>query len=147
MRALRILATGVGAVATFHFIFWMGGALLFQVVSVQVFPWLDYAVTTAASVVVARFIWVNTKSRETGFAVTVALWALLTGAIAFLAGFYGPILLTPRANQGPMLGLFFTGPLGLVVGALAGAIYWLLHKRFRSGTVGTVPPNNRWRGP
>ena len=145
--SLRIFATLVGAAATFYFIYWIGGALLFQVVSLQVFPWLDYTVTTVIAVLVARFIWVTTKSRESGFGSTMALWSLLTGAIMFLAGFFGPILLTPRANQGPMLGLFFTGPLGLVLGAVAGAIYWLVRKRRGSTTAVGVPPNNRWRGP
>ena len=144
--SLRILATVVGTVATFYFIFWTGGAVLFQIVP-QVFPWLDYAASTVVAVVVARFIWVHTKSLVTSFARTVTLWALLIGAIAFLAGFFGPILLTPRANQGPMLGLFFTGPLGLVLGAVAGAVFWLLRKRRGSSTSGAVPPNNRWRGP
>jgi hypothetical protein len=28
-----------------------------------------------------------------------------------------------KANQGPMLGLFITGPGGAVIGAIAGALY------------------------
>ena len=43
-------------------------------------------------------------------------FALFVGAIAFLAGFLGPIILAPEANQGPLLGIFYTGPLGTVVG-------------------------------
>jgi hypothetical protein len=39
-----------------------------------------------------------------------------------VGGFFGPMILTPEANQGPMLGIFITGPLGLLVGAIAGAI-------------------------
>jgi hypothetical protein len=34
----------------------------------------------------------------------------------------GPILVTPSANQGPLLGIFFTGPLGLVLGFVWGLI-------------------------
>jgi hypothetical protein len=49
--------------------------------------------------------------------------AILLGAIGFAAGFFGPIILTPHSNQGPLLGIFFTGPAGVVVGAIAGAIY------------------------
>jgi hypothetical protein len=58
----------------------------------------------------------------------VTLGALITGAIAFAAGFFGPILLTPGANQGPLLGIFITGPLGLLLGAVGGAIYWTVRK-------------------
>jgi len=54
----------------------------------------------------------------------VARWSLglglAVGGIAFLAGFAGPILLTPDSPQGPLLGIFMTGPLGLIVGMVAG---------------------------
>ncbi len=42
---------------------------------------------------------------------------LLFGAVGFLAGFLGPIVLNPEANQGPLLGIFITGPLGVLLGA------------------------------
>jgi len=42
--------------------------------------------------------------------------AFVLGGIGFVAGFFGPILLTPEANQGPLLGIFITGPLGFVLG-------------------------------
>jgi len=45
------------------------------------------------------------------------------GAIGFVAGFIGPILVAPGANQGPLLGIFITGPLGFVLGAGIGWIY------------------------
>ena len=54
----------------------------------------------------------------------VARWTLsfafAIGAIAFLAGFAGPILLTPDSPQGPLLGIFVTGPLGFILGAVIG---------------------------
>jgi hypothetical protein len=48
---------------------------------------------------------------------------LILGGIGFAAGFFGPVILQPGANQGPLLGIFFTGPLGLVLGAVIGWIY------------------------
>ena len=42
--------------------------------------------------------------------------AMIVGGVAFAAGFFGPILLAPDANQGPLLGIFITGPLGFAVG-------------------------------
>ena len=50
------------------------------------------------------------------------LGALIVGGIGFAAGFFGPILLTD-ANQGPLLGIFVTGPLGFVLGWVLGALY------------------------
>ena len=49
-------------------------------------------------------------------------WAVILGVIGFLGGFIGPMIFTPGANQGPMLGIFITGPLGGVIGAVAGAV-------------------------
>ena len=47
------------------------------------------------------------------------LGGVLVGGIGFIGGFFGPILLDPGANQGPLLGIF-TGPLGFVAGAIGG---------------------------
>jgi hypothetical protein len=49
--------------------------------------------------------------------------ALILGGIGFVGGFFGPILLTPEANQGPLLGIFITGPLGFVLGGFLGALF------------------------
>src|SRR5689334_15077008 len=49
-------------------------------------------------------------------------WALVLGATGFICGFFGPMLLSPDANQEPMLGLFITGPGGAIVGAVLGFI-------------------------
>ncbi|MBM3984849.1 MAG: hypothetical protein FJ296_04035 [Planctomycetes bacterium] len=40
---------------------------------------------------------------------TLAGFALTVGCIAFAAGFFGPILLAPEANQGPLLGVAWGG--------------------------------------
>ena len=38
------------------------------------------------------------------------------------------------ANQGPLLGIFITGPLGFILGAIGGSVYWLLQGRRRAAT-------------
>lgn len=38
------------------------------------------------------------------------------GLIGFALGFFGPMLLDPSSGNGPMLGIFITGPLGFVLG-------------------------------
>jgi uncharacterized membrane protein YeaQ/YmgE (transglycosylase-associated protein family) len=53
-------------------------------------------------------------------------WAATLGLCGFLAGFIGPLILVPEANQGPLLGIFITGPIGF----LAGIILWALSKHF-----------------
>lgn len=52
----------------------------------------------------------------------ILTWTLVTGAVCFALGFFGPIILAPDANQGPLLGIFITGPLGLVLGLTIGII-------------------------
>lgn len=51
-----------------------------------------------------------------------AVGALMLGVTGFIIGFYGPIRFQPWSNQGPMLGIFITGPGGLVLGALLGGV-------------------------
>ena len=58
-----------------------------------------------------------------------AMGGLGLGAIGFAAGFFGPIALAPEANQGPLLGIFITGPLGFLLGAVLGYGYAALRER------------------
>ena len=53
-------------------------------------------------------------------------WALTLGAVGGAAGFFGPIILNPDANQGPMLGIFITGPGGALAGAVLGFLFRIL---------------------
>jgi len=60
-------------------------------------------------------------------------WSLKVGAICFAAGFFGPMILAPDANQGPLLGILITGPLGLVLGGLFGVLKEILRARGGDG--------------
>ena len=57
--------------------------------------------------------------------------AVAVGLIGFIGGFYGPLILAPEANQGPLLGIFITGPLGMIVGAALGAAIGIRHESKR----------------
>src|SRR5262245_36230402 len=72
---------------------------------------------------VARFEWLVRR----GFRVDmrarikhVLLGGLIVGSIGFALGFFGPLIWAPEANQGPLLGIFITGPIGFLVGATIG---------------------------
>jgi len=43
-------------------------------------------------------------------------WIWLLGGIGFVAGYLGPIVLNPDANQGPLVGIFISGPIGVALG-------------------------------
>jgi hypothetical protein len=56
----------------------------------------------------------------------VLRWVLIVGAVGFAAGFLGPITFNPEANQGPLLGIFITGPAGGALGLLLYSICLVL---------------------
>jgi len=49
---------------------------------------------------------------------------ILVGAIGFALGFLGPMVLDPTSGNGPLLGIFITGPGGFVAG-IVWALLWL----------------------
>lgn len=71
----------------------------------------------------------DTATRQPG-----AKWMLI-GAAAFAAGFFGPLMFDPEANQGPLVGILITGPLGLMLSLLL----WAVSAIFK------VPAGIQWR--
>jgi hypothetical protein len=61
--------------------------------------------------------------------VPIRYWIFGVGGAGFLAGFLGPMVLDPSANQGPMVGIFITGPAGLALGLLLCVVCRLLRVR------------------
>lgn len=55
--------------------------------------------------------------------------AVILGGVGLALGFLGPIFLTPEANQGPLLGIFITGPGGFALGLLFGIGREVLRRR------------------
>jgi hypothetical protein len=130
---LRIILVVVCFVATFYFVFWVIGALIFSALPPATTQVVSLIVALAAAAGVAVFIWKASKGSHGGLATSVLTGAFVVGAIGFVGGFFGPIIFTPEANQGPLLGLFITGPLGFVLGAIGGAIYWVVRGRRDEG--------------
>lgn len=83
---------------------------------VFVLPWLVGAGA-------AWLAWPKTAQRPWTLSGRVLSWGAIGAFIGFLIGFAGPLIFTPQANQGPLLGLLITAPLGGLVGAL-GAWWW-----------------------
>ena len=65
-------------------------------------------------------------------------WALVFGAVGFGCGFFGPIALNPSANQGPLVGIFITGPGGVLLGLVLATV--LSPRRF-AAVRDRVPPS------
>ena len=74
------------------------------------------------------FAWQQLRGVADGAVSFMFLGAVGVGGVSFFAGFLGPILLG-GGNQGPLLGIFITGPIGFVLGGVGGLGYWGLRKR------------------
>ncbi|MBS0579380.1 MAG: hypothetical protein JSR36_08970 [Proteobacteria bacterium] len=60
---------------------------------------------------------------------------LLFGASGFLAGFIGPMVLTPDSNIGPLVGVLFTGPAGVLIGLAACLLSRAAPRLFSTGAL------------
>jgi len=59
--------------------------------------------------------------------------AVIVGFVGFAGGYFGPGIFDPSSNQGPLLGVFITGPLGCAVGAGVGWFWWASYKGSNKG--------------
>ncbi|MBI1354468.1 MAG: hypothetical protein GC160_08980 [Acidobacteria bacterium] len=99
--------------------------LSFWVVFAQIFPLDRPLPATVCALLFAAFasrcVWNNLGAGPaSGTLATAARYAAIGGAVGFCGGFFGPMLFAPDANQGPLLGIFLTGPAGTIAGGLAG---------------------------
>jgi hypothetical protein len=85
--------------------------------------WLGNLLALIAAVFVARAAWFRAASAAPSALGYAGYGAAVLGSIGFAAGFFGPMIFAPQANQGPLLGIFITGPLGALLGAVLGLVY------------------------
>jgi len=58
---------------------------------------------------------------------------VVLGFALLVVGYVAPLILTPDSNQGPLLGIFCTGPLGFMVGTACGALTYVAPERRGGG--------------
>jgi hypothetical protein len=114
-------------VSAFFFSYWL--------VFVQIIPenlsWPAPLAALLTAMALAGVVWRALDAGFEGVLPTMLTCSAVVGAIGFSGGFFGPMIFTPDANQGPLLGLFITGPLGCAVGALGG-LFISLWRRLRT---------------
>jgi hypothetical protein len=120
MKSLsRIFVSAIAALATFYLMFFLPFLRIIPDARLQVL------VKLLCAAVAARYTWQHTAWASPGLVICILLGGVVTGAIGLSAGFYWAAHFYPGANQGPLLGIIFTGPLGFLAGAAAGGvIYW-----------------------
>jgi hypothetical protein len=118
---VRLFISGIATLVTYYFVLWLSVSLILPPGR---FAWIATLVSPICAIAVAGITWWQTAPFSQGLVNCIVLGAVVTGGAGFSAGFFGPMIFDPGANQGPMLGIFITGPLGSLAGAAAGAIYW-----------------------
>ena len=86
---------------------YLSSVIIFILLALAVYYWLRASFTHSANA--------SQLSRTS----RIIANAIKLAAMWFAIGFFGPILLT-SASQGPLLGIFITGPLGLLLGLVIG---------------------------
>ncbi|MBI5550871.1 MAG: hypothetical protein HY911_05130 [Desulfobacterales bacterium] len=105
--------------SVYYFFYWV----IFSLVPVGEQYWVRNLLSLLTAAGLGWFFW-KTLGRDPKNALSYMICgAILIGSIGFGAGFFGPMIFTPGANQGPLLGIFFTGPLGFIIGGIAGLVY------------------------
>ena len=122
--ALTFLVFG----AIYVFTYWIPFSLLLA----TGIAWLPNVPALAVGAAAGWWVWKRTAAAPVGRVEWMMYGAAVVGAGGFSAGFFIPILF--NAWQGPLLGLFITGPLGAVVGGVGGAVAWSRRRRDASSS-------------
>jgi hypothetical protein len=85
---------------------------------------ISILIALAISVLAWKKMSINTDRLE----IHMLAWGIIIGSIGLIAGFVGPIIFNWGGNQGPLLGILYTGPLGFIIGLISGAIYWKFYR-------------------
>lgn len=105
---------------------WLLAYLLTLMLLPDALAWLQPLLALGFALWAGRRVWRQLEDiSATGLPVFVGTGALALGGLGFVAGFFGPMLFAPEANQGPLLGILITGPAGVVLGGIAGWLVWL----------------------
>lgn len=122
-KITRGVLTFITVLATFYFTYKIPFSFI---PGIWNFPILPFILSLLLAAGIGFLVWKSLGKKTENFTRYVLMGGVITGAILFLAGFIGPMIFIPSSNQGPMLGLFITGPLGFLIGLLGGGIYWWL---------------------
>jgi hypothetical protein len=85
--------------------------------------WMGNLIALGVAILVARSAWRAEGPLPNSLLGSIGMGAAVVGSIGFAGGFFGPMIFAPGANQGPMLGIFITGPIGALLGAVGGLYY------------------------
>jgi len=76
---------------------------------------------------------------EPAYLSRVIVCSMIAGTVGFAGGFFGPMIFSPGSNQGPLLGIIVTGPLGFLLGPVIGVATLI-----RRTSLATLPRAASW---
>jgi hypothetical protein len=127
----RILILFVVVPATYYFIYWVP----FSIIPFGDHRWIANLISLICAIGAGWYVWRKLGSLKENVISDVVLGALILGGTGFSIGFFGPMIFTPNSNQGPMLGIFVTGPAGFIIGAVLGFIVGAIRGRSSSSYI------------
>lgn len=123
----RIVITFLAFIGSYFFFYWFSFFIL-PISNNHTF--IPNVISLLISLVIGFFIYKKFGKISNSLVVTMVLGGMIIGTFGFIAGFIGPMIITPGANQGPLLGILFTGPIGFILGLIAGGIYWKVKRKY-----------------
>ena len=96
------------------------GRVLLQSEATSLLQVVFVTTTSALALLLAGFALFGHRPEVRARVLCALVGGGLVGGIGLVAGFVGPLIFAPSANQGPLLGIFVTGPLGFVLGLVMG---------------------------
>lgn len=121
-RLFRLALAGICFLGVFFFINIFLGAFL---PIPEAYAYIRSFISFAIAIGMAKLIWNLSEKVKSPVATYGIMGAMVVGSIGFIGGFVGPIILRSDSPQGPLLGIFFTGPIGFGIGLVGGIFYGL----------------------
>lgn len=122
---LRAILSTVVFAAVHFFSYWM---VFLQFIPEDA-PQLAWPMSLVTGCVAATFAWCSMDWKEPGLGSAISSGSLIAGSIGLVAGYFGPLFLSPATDQGPLLGLILTGPVGFLAGGAFGGLRWIWRSR------------------
>lgn len=122
---MSVLVKCVIATLVFLAVYLFSSWVVFAQIVTDDMVWLANSASLLSAAAAAFWVWRMVGDAGRRMLATALYWAVVVGALGFCGGFFGPMIFTPEANQGPLFGIFITGPLGFIVGGMAGLTYAL----------------------
>lgn len=130
--AMKIILSIVAFVASYIFIYF---ALIAFIPSVYEIYYLPNVIALILAIAISIYVWKKTSFKN-GLTSHMVMGGIIVGSISFIIGFFGPIIFVPDSNQGPLFGIFISGPVGILVGLIAGAVFWKIKQRKQMAKLG-----------